>query len=336
MKTAKKKKIKEVLKKGGAPLNKRYIVIAFIIGLSLGLIIMFLFTPERIAKLENGEEVIVTINGKNITANELYNDMKEEYPISILIDKIDNTILTELYPEDNELKKEVNEMADQYISMYESYYGYTEEKFLEINNFKNKKEFLEALKLEYRRNKYFNDTLSNTISNEEIEKYYNEKVYGDIETKYIAIEGINEDNLALMNRVINRLNKNESYESILEHYKDRVEHQELGFVSYKGSLSDVYMNTLKNLKDGEYTKEPVKDGNKYYVIFKISTKEKASLESLRDEIKKDLIQEKKNSDQQLYYETLIDMRKKYNVSFKDTVLAKKYEKELQSYEIKND
>ena len=49
---------------------------------------MFLFTPERIAKLENGEEVIVTINGKNITANELYNDMKEEYPISILIDKM--------------------------------------------------------------------------------------------------------------------------------------------------------------------------------------------------------------------------------------------------------
>ena len=38
-----------------------------------------------------------------------------------------------LYPENNDMKTEVNSMADYYISMYETYYGYTEEQFLKAN-----------------------------------------------------------------------------------------------------------------------------------------------------------------------------------------------------------
>ena len=59
--------------------NKRIIVIAFVWGLALGLTIMAFFIPDRIAKLSNGEEVIVTIGEKNITADELYKDMKQDY-----------------------------------------------------------------------------------------------------------------------------------------------------------------------------------------------------------------------------------------------------------------
>ena len=57
--------------RGIAPINKS-IVSAFIVGLAVGLVIMLMFMPDRIATLENGEEVIVTLGDKNITANDLY------------------------------------------------------------------------------------------------------------------------------------------------------------------------------------------------------------------------------------------------------------------------
>ena len=53
------------------------------------LVATFLFRcilwPDRIAKLENGEEPIATIDNENITANMLYNDMKESYSIDSLL-----------------------------------------------------------------------------------------------------------------------------------------------------------------------------------------------------------------------------------------------------------
>ena len=42
-------------------------------------------------------EVIVTLGDKNITANDLYYDMKEYYSVNVLLEKIDNIILTSIY-----------------------------------------------------------------------------------------------------------------------------------------------------------------------------------------------------------------------------------------------
>ena len=58
------------------------IIISFVIGLFIGLLIMLLFIPDRIAKLENGEEVVVETSKGNITANDIYNDLKESYAAS--------------------------------------------------------------------------------------------------------------------------------------------------------------------------------------------------------------------------------------------------------------
>ena len=310
--------------------GKRIIVIAFILGFALGLIIMAFFIPDRIAKLSNGEEVIVSINNENITADTLYKDMKKDYSIDLLLNRIDNIILSSLYPEDNDMKVAVNDMADYYISMYETYYGYSEEQFLASNNFKNKDEFLEVLTLEYKRNEYFNDYLKKLITDSEVEKYYNENVSGDIEAKYILVDSTKEDNKELADKIIARLKNNEKYDEIVAHYGDRITTKDLGFVSYKNDLVESLNNALKNLKDGEY--KSVEDNGKYYIVFKISTKDKKSLEDAKEEILKDLIENKKKENQNLYYQCLIDLREDNKVKFSDTELEKKYEEYVKTYE----
>jgi hypothetical protein len=41
------------------------------------------------AKLKNGEEVVFSVNGKNITADSFYKELKNKYGSAIMIDMID-------------------------------------------------------------------------------------------------------------------------------------------------------------------------------------------------------------------------------------------------------
>ena len=61
--------------------------------------------------------------------------MKNYYSVNLLLDEIDNDLLTKMYPEDEEMTKAINEDADYYVNMYNQYYGYTEEQFLKQNGF---------------------------------------------------------------------------------------------------------------------------------------------------------------------------------------------------------
>ena len=269
MKTKKTKlEIKNIIK---TDVINKTTVATFIIGLSIGLLIMLLFMPDRIATLENGEEVIVSIADKNITANDLYNDMKEYYSVNVLLERIDKMLLEEKYPEDNDMKTEVNKMADYYISMYETYYGYTEDEFLASNEFKNRDEFIEALKLEYRRNKCFDEYTQSLITDKEINSYYENNVYGDIKTKYISVAGTDDNAKSLTERIINRLNNGESYDAVVEHYKDRITTKELDYVSFDSDLDKSYLDALKKLNNNSYTKEAIQDSNGYKIIFRERT-----------------------------------------------------------------
>ena len=68
--------------------------------------------------------------------------------------KIDNDLLTKMYPEDKEMTDAVNSNAQYYFNMYKQYYNYTEEQTLAALGFTNYNEYLDYLKLDYRRGKY--------------------------------------------------------------------------------------------------------------------------------------------------------------------------------------
>ena len=301
-------------------------------GVLATVLVVILIWPDRIAKLENGLEPVASIDGLTVTAEDLYEDMKEIYSVSNLLDIIDNKILEEKYPETDEMNTELNDQAENYYNMYNKYYGYSKEEFLTRNGFGSERAFIEYLRLQYRRSQYTDDYIKGQITDKEIEKYYEDKVYGDINTKHILVkvsssatdeEKKNAENLA--KEIIAKLNEGKSFDEVKDEYKDKITYEELGYKAYNASLESAYMEAMQKLENNSYTKEPVKTSYGYHVIYRIDQKEKPALEDVKEEIITSLVSEHKSEDTSVQYKALEKMREDAKLEFTDTVLEKKYE-----------
>ena len=307
-------------------------------GILITVLVVVIIWPDRIATLKDGTQPVAEIDGYTVTANDLYEDMKDVYSISSLLDKIDNKILEEKYPETDEMNDELKQQAESYYSAYKQYYKMDKETFLSNNGFGSEKAFLEYLRLQYRRNKYAEDYIKTLISDKEVEKYYEDKVYGDINTKHILVKvdssASDEDKKKaedLAKEIISKLNDGKSFDDVKEEYKDQITYEELGYKSYNANLESAYMEAMQKLENNSYSKEPVKTSYGYHVIYRIDQKEKPALEDVKEEIIDSLVSEKKSEDKNISYVALDKMREESGLKFSDTVLEKKYNTYMSQY-----
>lgn len=307
-------------------------------GILITVLVVVIIWPDRIATLKDGTQPVAKIDGYTVTANDLYEDMKDVYSISSLLDKIDNKILEEKYPETDEMNDELKQQAESYYSAYKQYYKMDKETFLSNNGFGSEKAFLEYLRLQYRRNKYAEDYIKTLISDKEVEKYYEDKVYGDINTKHILVKvdssASDEDKKKaedLAKEIISKLNDGKSFDDVKEEYKDQITYEELGYKSYNANLESDYMEAMQKLENNSYSKEPVKTSYGYHVIYRIDQKEKPALEDVKEEIIDSLVSEKKSEDKNISYVALDKMREESGLKFSDTVLEKKYNTYMSQY-----
>lgn len=307
-------------------------------GVLVTLFVVIIVWPDRIAKLEDGKEPVAEIEGLVVTADDLYEDMKKIYSISSLLDKIDNNILEEKYPETDEMLDEIKAEAENYYNIYEQYYGTTKEEFLANNGFGSEAAFLEYLKLQYRRNEYSEDYVKSLVTDNEIEKYYNDEVYGDINTKHMLVkvdsaatdeEKTEAENLA--KEIISKLDEGKTFDEVKEEYKDKITYEELGYKSYNASLESAYMDEMKSLSNESYSKSPVKTSYGYHVVYRIDQKTKPELEDVKDEIIESLAETKSSKDTNLHYIALDKMRTDSGIKFHDTVLESKYNTYMSQY-----
>lgn len=307
-------------------------------GILVTVLVVVIIWPDRIATLKDGTQPVAEIDGYTVTANDLYEDMKDVYSISSLLDKIDNKILEEKYPETDEMNDELKQQAESYYSAYKQYYKMDKETFLSNNGFGSEKAFLEYLRLQYRRNKYAEDYIKTLISDKEVEKYYEDKVYGDINTKHILVKvdssASDEDKKKaedLAKEIISKLNNGKSFDDVKEEYKDQITYEELGYKSYNANLESAYMEAMQKLENNSYSKEPIKTSYGYHVIYRIDQKEKPALEDVKEEIIDSLVSEKKSEDKNISYVALDKMREESGLKFSDTVLEKKYNTYMSQY-----
>lgn len=342
------KKVKEKKKKEKINYNKyleyidknRFTIYGFIAGIIITTLVAILIWPDRIATLKDGTQNIATIKGHSYTADTLYERMKDYYSVNQLLDMIDNDILSKMYEENDEMSKEIKSNAEYYLNMYKQYYNYTEEQFLESNGFKNYDEFLNYLRLDYRRNKYLDEYVEKNITDKEINEYYKEKVYGDINVQHILVEtksddskdGLSdEDAKKLAEEIIEKLNNGTSWEDVQNEYKDKVTYEDLGYQSWNANLEESFIEALKKLDNNSYSKEPVKTSYGYHVIYRLDQKDKKKLKKVKDEIIEAISTEKKNADSNLLYKALISLREEKKIKFTDTVLKSKYESYKKQY-----
>lgn len=339
VKVNEKKKIKKNNEKLDNILKKidenRNVIFSFIGGALVVALVTVIIWPDRIATLKDGTQPVVNVNGETITADFLYEEMKKNYSISYLVDYIDRAILDKKYEETDEMKEEVEKTAQNYFDMYNQYYQMDEATFLAQIGFESREQFIDALKLDYRRKLYYEDYLKSQITEEQIQKYYDEEVYGDINTQHLLVsvndDMSDEDAKKLAEEIIGKLNDGKSFEEVKEEYKDKVTYENLKYVAFNANLESSFLEVLKGLSENSYTKEPVKTSYGYHVIYRTDQKEKPKLDDVKDSIIEKLSDELNASDENLYNKTLVKMREEAGLDFSDTVMKEKYEEYIKDF-----
>ncbi|MBQ2872983.1 MAG: peptidylprolyl isomerase [Bacilli bacterium] len=343
-----KKEKKKVTKNKGEKLSSiiktvdgnRWVILASVVGFLIAtLLFRCILWPDRIATLKDGTQPIASFTGETITADELYEKMKEHYSVNVLLNEIDNIILTEKYPDNDEMNTEVSETAEYYFNIYEQSYGYTKEDFLSNYGFASENDFIESLKLDYRRNKYYESYAEGLVTDKQIDKYYKDEVFGDVDSKHILvkIDKDSEDGLSdeeakkLAKEIISKLNGGKTWDEVVSEYKDQIVNEELGYQAFNASLESSYLEECKKLEVGKYSKTPVLTSYGYHIVYKIDQKDKPSLEDVKDDVVDVLAADIKNDDTDLYYKALIAMRKDAKLEFTDTKLGDEYKEYTNNY-----
>ena len=321
--------------------DKRFGIILFVVGFLLAtLLFRCILWPDRIATLKDGTQPIATLNEETITADDLYENMKSYYSVNVLLNKIDDIILSKKYKETDEMNEEIKSTAEYYYSMYEKQAGYTKEQFLSEYGFASEDSFLDNLRLDYRRNKYYEEYVLSLITDKEVEKYYKDEVFGDVDSKHILVsvakdgeEGLSDEEAKkLANEIIKKLDSGTSWDDVVKEYKDQITSEDLGYNAFNASLESAYLKECKNLKVGTYSKSPVLTSYGYHIVYKKAQKDKPELDSVKDDVKDILAKEKKENDTNLYYKALIKLRADSKLEFNDTKLKDEYKAYVNKYE----
>lgn len=292
------------------------------------------------AELKNGEEVAVKVDGAKITADEYYNEIKTNN-VATLVDMIDHELFDEKFGNTDEEKDAIKEQMETLKKQYTDEDTY-KQVLLQYFGAQNDDELKEILQLEYRRNAAVNDYIESNIKDKEIEKYYKNEVYGEVKASHILImpsvsenatsdetETAEKEALKEAKNIIKKLKAGEKFEDLAKKYSDDESNAENGGDLGYFDLSEMvveFSNAVKELKVNEYTTEPVKSKFGYHIIIKTGEKDKPKLKDVKKDIIETLRNEKLDADPLLYYQTLIDIREKNNIKWKDDSLKKQYNK----------
>ena len=321
--------------------DKRFGIILFVVGFLIAtLLFRCILWPDRIATLKDGTQPIAKKKKKTITADDLYENMKSYYSVNVLLNEIDDIILSKKYKETDEMNEEIKSTAEYYYSMYEKQAGYTKEQFLSEYGFASEDSFLDNLRLDYRRNKYYEEYVLSLITDKEVEKYYKDDVFGDVDSKHILVsvakddkEGLSDEEAKkLANEIIKKLDSGTSWDDVVKEYKDQITSEDLGYNAFNASLESAYLKECKDLKVGTYSKSPVLTSYGYHIVYKKAQKDKPELDSVKDDVKDILAKEKKENDTNLYYKALIKLRADSKLEFNDTKLKDEYNTYVNKYE----
>ncbi len=310
-----------------------------VLGIVLVLGVILLSTGCK-AKLKNGEEVAVKINSKNITADDLYKELKRKYAKNIIIDMIDKKIFDEIYKDNEEIEEKVKNQLEYLKSSYNDNWSTT----LKNAGYEDEDQLKDEMRLSYQRTKAIDDYLKDNISDKEIKEYYENEYVGDISASHILIkvstdgeDGLSdEDAKKKATDLINQLNEGADFATLAKENSDdtgsATNGGDLGYFN-KGQMVEEFEKAAFDLGVNEYTKEPVKTTYGYHIILKTGEKDKEELDKVKDKIKGNLLTKKKE-DAKTEINTLDEIRKKYGLKFKDSKLKKIYNEYIEE-QLKN-
>lgn len=299
----------------------------------------------KVPKLENGQDAVVSFKESKISVDTLYNELKSKYALNALINLIDTEILEKEYKDNKDIDKkveaEVKAMVSQYgqgdenklLEMMNQYYGINSMDELKAN-----------IRISYLRENATSDYAKSIITDKEIEKTYEEEIFGDISAKHILITPDVDSNatdaektaaeeaaLKEAKEVIEKLNKGEDWDKLAKEYSDDDSNKDKGgklddFVH--GAMVAEFEKAAKELEKGKYTTTPVKTQYGYHIIYKVDQKEKPELKTVKEDIIEEIANEKISADSTIQVTALEKLRDKYGMKIEDDTLKGQYERYL--------
>ncbi len=300
---------------------------------------------KRIPKTSDGKEIVATINGKKFTADELYENLKESAGTTSLLELVDSYIAEKEVTVTDEDKDYVKEVVD-YYKEYADYYGVDLKTFLSsymgLSGIETEDEFSDFVLNDYKKTLAVRKFIGDNAEEDDLKEYYKENYSDTITAKHILIEidkdaedADKADKEAYEKAVdlIDELNDTSSkkltskFEKLAkENSDDTATYSNGGLIEdfSKTSVEEAFYNAASKLKDGEYTKEPVKTSYGYHIILKVSSTPVKDYKDIKDDVRKKYAESLLSSDNTLQTLKWDELRKQYKFSIKDDFLKKIY------------
>lgn len=317
-------------------LTLEQIVIGGVIIIAI-LLLVLIGVSTKNTKTKDGDDIVVKVDGKTITADDLYKALKKQNGESVAINLIDEYILDKEYKTTDEMK----ESAESTIENYKTTYGDSYTQFLQYNGLNSSKELKNLLiknsKLTLVTEAYIKDNLTE----KEMKDYYENSIYGDISAKHILISFDYDDDATDEEKeakekeakqkaleIIDKLKNGEDFSELAKKYSTDTGSKEnggdLGYFN-TGDMLEEFEKAAYKLNVNEYTLEPVKTTYGYHIIMKTGEKKKPSYKKSKETIIEKLVDEKKTNDSTISVKAMVNLREKYNIKIKDKTIKSDYD-----------
>ena len=328
-------------------MKKKIVVLALIILLMSG-------CGSKIPTLSNGDEAVVTLkDGSMISANELYESLKNDYALEALVNLVDKKVLEDKYKDKVE---EAKKYAENNIAQLETYYGDSLLEAIQQNtSYSTIEGYQDYIYISYLQNLAIEEYCADQITEKEIKKYYDKEIVGDIKVSHILITADVTDDMTdeekknaeteakeKIEAIINELKKTDKNE-IAEKFAELAKEQSMdeGTKENGGSLGYINKDTLSsdydelvtaayNLKDGKFSTKVVTTELGYHVVLRTETKEKAAFEDVKEKITETLAADYLEKNQVASVKALQELRKSYDITIIDSELKTQYANYMQN------
>ena len=296
---------------------------------------------KEVPKLENGQEVVAEIEGHQVTADDLYGALKEQYGTSILVNLIDEYIISKEFTDEDAAKSYAEQ---QYKYLKASYDASGQDLDKEIlNYYESVAAFKELIARDYKSTKVVENYVKGILTEDEINKYYEDEIFGTMTVRHIIIipeyeNGATEDEIKkakedALNKtkdLITQLKNGADFATLAkEHSQDGTAENGGLFENFSKETTDAaFWKAAYELENDKYTETPVESSFGYHIIYKISSNEKPTLEDSKEKVMESLVEEKlseSNNSLAIYWSKI---REKYNLNIYETTIDSLYKKSI--------
>lgn len=302
---------------------------------------------EVVPKLENGKEVVASIDGYNLTAEDLYEQLKKRNGINIVINEIDRAIADKEIKDSKDAEKYADGQVEALRVQFKQTYNVELEEVLPQYGYENVEQLRNDMISDYKKDLVLTNYLEGKVTEEEINKYYENEIFGQMTVKHILIKPEVKDGMSSEEKkaaedaakkkaeeLIVKLNEGAKFDDLAKDHSDDEGTASQGglFADFtKEGVDESFFNASLALENDKYTTTPVKSAFGYHIILKVSQNEKPKLEDVTDTIKEKIVNNKLEENSNLSVTVWDEIRKEHKIKINDSILEKNYNTVINQY-----